>query len=54
MNLFEHLNHTLAVQLIETFGHFLWQGVLIVAVAELLGLVLGRASSQTRYALPLS
>ncbi|MCB9783448.1 MAG: M56 family metallopeptidase [Candidatus Omnitrophica bacterium] len=51
MNLLEHLNTPLAVQLIETFAHFLWQGVLILAVAELLGLLLKRASSHIRYAL---
>ena len=49
MNPVELSEASTAIRMVETFGHFLWQGLLIAGLAEVAALFLKRASANSRY-----
>jgi len=49
MTLFEFLDSEFSVRLVETLGHFLWQGLAIAILVEIIVRCLPRSSSNGRY-----
>ncbi|GMU23488.1 MAG: hypothetical protein AMXMBFR13_35660 [Phycisphaerae bacterium] len=54
MNLHDVIDPALAIRLVLTFGHFLWQGMLILLLAGAAAWLLRCGSAQTRYGLWMS